>query len=350
MLVKIVGIIILILFCLSFYYLGRYIYNLSRLTLSIYKKTWEEEKKKYYPRTWIRLKDLLQIQDSHSGTFDSEYPTYYSVALVNTVRRMFIDKEDNMVLAIHPASLSISNWILMAMYSVDRDPADIYTYGEIRKFWNWFRKFENLLKTNPNFNRKHIISLGYPILLKNGIKMRVFCFSLLEFNSLVMDRGTIISNCDTGYSPTFDLYPVIHPNIAIISIVNKSNENGKDHDWTTIHPLSGVELSPNSRGQLLELKFADDNEDFDVTTAREIIEFIIHNKHYGRDFYVHCVAGKSRSQAVCRFIIDTFPVDYIYGREQENPLKTPNYHILSTLKRVWRFMENEDNEDNQNTV
>ncbi len=308
MLVKIIGIIIILLFCLSFYYLGRYLYNLSRLTLSIYKKTWEEEKKKYYPRTWMRLKDLLQIQNSHKGrrTFDYEYPTYSSIALVNTIRRVFVDEEDNIVHAIHPATLTISNRMWLAMYSVGDDPASVYMYGEICKLWDWFVKLKKLLKTDRYYDcdkltRKCIMSLGYPILLKNSIKMRVFCFSLTEFCDLVMDRGTIISKCDTGYSPTFDPYPEIHPNIAVISIVNKGNENGKEYDWTTIHPLSEVDLSTNSKNQLLELRFSDDNEDFDIVTAREIIEFIIYNKYYGRDFYVHCVAGKSRSQAVCRF-------------------------------------------------
>lgn len=152
-------------------------------------------------------------------------------------------------------------------------------------------------------------------------KLGVYCFSYVEIEKLYKEGILEIDDS------------IINDNIAIISIVNRDLKK-KDHntDWTTVHPIS----DKHRKHQVLNLEFRDDSEDFSVEDAIKIIEFILYNKKLGRDFYVHCIMGKSRSQAVCRFILDTFPKDYKYKRELDNPLRTPNYHILSTLKLVWR--------------
>ena len=152
-------------------------------------------------------------------------------------------------------------------------------------------------------------------------KLGVYCFSYLEIERLYKE-GRLETNS------------VINDNIAIISIVNRPRNKNSETDWTTIHPIS----DKHREYQVLNLQFQDDSEDFSAEDATKIIEFILYNKKLGRDFYVHCIMGKSRSQAVCRFILDTFPEDYEYKREFDNPLKTPNYHILSTLKLVWRYL------------
>ena len=151
--------------------------------------------------------------------------------------------------------------------------------------------------------------------------MKVYCFSLLEFSKL---RDVFFENLSQ-----------INNNVAIISIVNPIEDDISD--WTTIHPIlfSEEHSIPSFYDCVLNIEFKDDSEDFDITLAKKIVEFI--DSNIGKDFYVHCIMGKSRSQAVCRYILETYPELYTYGREYENPLKTANPHVLSTLKRVKRY-------------
>ena len=69
--------------------------------------------------------------------------------------------------------------------------------------------------------------------------------------------------------------------------------------------------------------------------AKQIVEFVENNK--GKDFFLHCRAGLSRSQAICRYILDMYGKEYGYDEKQscrkENPCKTPNVHVLTLLKR-----------------
>ena len=63
--------------------------------------------------------------------------------------------------------------------------------------------------------------------------------------------------------------------------------------------------------------------------AREILDFVERQK--GRDLVIHCKAGRSRSQAVARFIVDCFPDDWVGNRL----LETYNPEVLGRLKRVY---------------
>lgn len=65
--------------------------------------------------------------------------------------------------------------------------------------------------------------------------------------------------------------------------------------------------------------------------ANKIVEFINRNKDC--HFYVHCSAGLSRSQAVVRYILDTYP-EVHWDLNPNNPPKTPNMHVLRMLKRA----------------
>lgn len=134
----------------------------------------------------------------------------------------------------------------------------------------------------------------------------------------------------------WDIDTLKNSNISLISINNTIDEFDTDlDDWTTEFLFSNSKLNIDEGENIISLRVKDDSEDFSPEMARSIINFILKNKE--KDFYIHCIMGKSRSQAVAKFILDTWPDNYIYARGIENPLKTPNYHILSTLKRVWRF-------------
>lgn len=178
--------------------------------------------------------------------------------------------------------------------------------------------------------RKYLIE--NKLLLIKPMKNKVYCFSKLEMLNLIKNNN---------WSRTKS----INTRIAIISINNTEEETV---DWTTEYlPVMDCtncdveEYNYAIKDNILSLRFRDDNEDFSPELSIVIIDFI--KKYPWCDILVHCIMGKSRSQAVCRFILDTWPDSYEYAREKENPLKTPNYHVLSTLKRVWRlkFEENE---------
>ena len=56
------------------------------------------------------------------------------------------------------------------------------------------------------------------------------------------------------------------------------------------------------------------------------------------NFYVHCAAGLSRSQAVVRFILDTYSADIHWKTRKSNPCTYYNNHILLMLKRAARHL------------
>ena len=84
------------------------------------------------------------------------------------------------------------------------------------------------------------------------------------------------------------------------------------------------------------------------TQAEQIVDFI--ERHKGKNFYISCRAGKSRSQAVARYILDMYGEEYGYNERKScrksNPCLTPNINVLTKLKRAYykkfnMFMENE---------
>lgn len=98
---------------------------------------------------------------------------------------------------------------------------------------------------------------------------------------------------------------------------------------------------------VLNLNFDDITEDFtfknefgeDVTyhaispeQARKIIDFVDDN--IGKHIIIHCRAGKSRSQGVCRAIYDCYGDKYEPNEfNLVNPCDTPNPDVLSKVKR-----------------
>lgn len=75
--------------------------------------------------------------------------------------------------------------------------------------------------------------------------------------------------------------------------------------------------------------------------TKQCVEFI--EKNIGKHFYIHCQAGKSRSQAICRYILDMYGKEYGYDEKlscrKDNPCKTPNIHVLTKLKREYYKMK-----------
>ena len=161
---------------------------------------------------------------------------------------------------------------------------------------------------------------------------KVLCYSEKEFKELMKKNGWLEEK---------DL----PENVAIISII------GGDDCIKGFFEVKGEEIShwfKNSNDQILNLEFDDVTEEvyiqgyriypMSMDQAKEAVKFI--EKNVGKDFYIHCRAGKSRSQAFVRFILDCFPDNY---NEKEinldNPPITPNIDVLAKLKRVYWFGE-----------
>ena len=64
--------------------------------------------------------------------------------------------------------------------------------------------------------------------------------------------------------------------------------------------------------------------------AFEIYRFLSGN--IGKDFYIHCRAGVSRSQAVARFLEDCYGYEVVQGSDRP---PFPNAHVLALLKREY---------------
>jgi len=74
--------------------------------------------------------------------------------------------------------------------------------------------------------------------------------------------------------------------------------------------------------------------------AKQMVEFI--EKNIDKDFYIHCHAGKSRSQAVVKFILD-FYTDHDWETRKENPCRTEliNLRVYSLLEEAKREQDEE---------
>lgn len=127
---------------------------------------------------------------------------------------------------------------------------------------------------------------------------------------------------------------------AFISIIGTKEcrkyylEDGTGHWFKKNHP------------NVLNLEFDDVTEDIvwnghnflamNEEQAKQCVEFIENNK--GKNFYIHCRAGISRSGAVSQFIYDFYNQDNIYDEENFKRFNShirPNNHVLRLLKRAF---------------
>jgi hypothetical protein len=62
--------------------------------------------------------------------------------------------------------------------------------------------------------------------------------------------------------------------------------------------------------------------------AKKAVEFI--NRNIGKDFYIHCFAGVSRSQAFVSYILQNYP-QINWETNPQNPCEFPNYFVKFKL-------------------
>lgn len=154
----------------------------------------------------------------------------------------------------------------------------------------------------------------------------LLCFSQFEFDELCK-----INNWSDGFIPEENAYVSI---IGSPDCIKYYIREPQEHYFK-------VENS-----QVCNLEFDDINEDIriwkghtilglDEKQAEKLVKFIEENK--GKNFYIHCMAGQSRSQGVVRYILDVYPDLYTEkDTRRDNPCLTPNIDVVAKLKRAWR--------------
>lgn len=127
-----------------------------------------------------------------------------------------------------------------------------------------------------------------------------------------------------------------------LEFVSKNNWLNKFPERTAVISICNVGESHNhifddTYENVLNVEFDDVSEKdpnfIDKETAKKIVEFI--NENISCDIYIHCDAGKSRSQAVARYIMDVYSHDW--ETRAENPCITPNIDIVCALKVVMYY-------------
>lgn len=158
---------------------------------------------------------------------------------------------------------------------------------------------------------------------------KLYCFSRKGFNSFMFGKGW-----------TDETLP---DNVAVISIC--CTEPVKNNLFTNRYDGSDDTHRFSSRNNVLNLDFDDINEEVrhcdggyiatNITKeqADEAVKFI--EAHKDCDFYIHCNAGKSRSQAFVKYIMEQYP-DIEWETNPFNLCLYPNVYVSNMLKRSAR--------------
>lgn len=147
---------------------------------------------------------------------------------------------------------------------------------------------------------------------------KILVYSIGSFNYL-MD----MNNIDDNNVESLDMS-------AFISICGNEEQHYFNRDHANVLNLDFEDVSNDvydDNGKLLARVMSDEQ-------AEKAVRFIKQN--VGKDFYIHCSAGISRSQAFFRFITTFYPYTYdekSCGRS-ENPCQFPNVEVLSKLKKA----------------
>ena len=180
----------------------------------------------------------------------------------------------------------------------------------------------------------------------------LYCYSQEDFDALMknlcwtepIDKFSTVSICspwNEGFDHWFKSGTPNNYNIDCDDVV-------KPFWWNKDYYDEALELYIN--GHVKE-----SNEMFDYYNAKGLGGTELHLFNYeqafllaswinvqilnGHDnFYVHCAAGLSRSQAVVRYILDVYK-EYHWKTRKANPCLYYNNHILLMLKRAARKLE-----------
>jgi len=139
--------------------------------------------------------------------------------------------------------------------------------------------------------------------------MKAYIFSKRLFDKFMSENGIV--------TPPSDM--------AVVSIGEPTES---EHYFTDSENVLNIDFFDVNGYEVEGIKGMDDSQ------AEVVFRFMENN--IGKDFYIHCRAGVSRSQAVGRFLSD------IYGYEVVSVAQNgafPNQHVLSLLKQKYRDTE-----------
>lgn len=163
---------------------------------------------------------------------------------------------------------------------------------------------------------------------------KLFCYSMANFNKMCADNGWNDRN--------------MPENSAFISILSTSDVSEyygyichycyfrKPHDNVIVLHFDDITSDTKT--------FVDGNRIARCISDEDsirLVQFIDSNA--GKDIYIHCMAGKSRSQAVVRYILDNY--SNFYGEADlnpDNPCLYPNVHVKCKLNRALRKLSDEN--------
>ena len=117
----------------------------------------------------------------------------------------------------------------------------------------------------------------------------------------------------------------------------RERQQGKEHIESN-RMFWRVDENKNDDGEVIDKSVI---HAIDYEQADKIERFIEMCVEKNLHIYVHCAAGASRSQAVVRYILDTYP-DVHWMTRQANPCRTPNIHVVRMLKRAHIFNNAKD--------
>ena len=165
------------------------------------------------------------------------------------------------------------------------------------------------------------------------MKQKLWCTSFNGFKEIVQTN-----NWETE----------LPENIAVISILNGPDCSAPDEyhlleDCDRVLNLEFDDVSPEAFGlsdDAENIKYDEDTvlEFFTDFQALDIIDFIENNLN--RNFYIHCSAGVSRSQAVTKFILLNYS-DKDWELNPNNPIMFPNGFIYQKLCKIKRENDGE---------
>lgn len=157
--------------------------------------------------------------------------------------------------------------------------------------------------------------------------LKCHVFSNIEFNRIMKTNGWNDYN--------------LPDNVACISICDPDYEDSEfGCHWFSNNTDRVLNLDFYD---ILEYKLKDRTEIYGLTDEQAHILYEFIKKNVGKDFYIHCAAGVSRSQGVARYIVDTYPEYYSNeSLRKENPCEFPNIHVVSLLKHLY-YDENFNN-------
>lgn len=157
--------------------------------------------------------------------------------------------------------------------------------------------------------------------------MKVYCYCKEDFEEFCRCRGWNDSNVPEDWA----FISICHtPQIAQNFFQDEDKHYFKDpHDNVLNLEFDDITCSMSLVKSDSGLEVA--AQGITVEQATLIVEFIKKHVNYKRNFLIHCRAGRSRSQAIVKYITIT------YGEVETskfNPLVSYNTFVLDNLKRI----------------